>query len=392
MQTNSQSGNQSPVLTADMYRTLLQQAITKQDAATVKNVLELAIIETDRAKARLAETREVTLDKQGQFHARSLTGLRQLGEMYANCGLLPDRFNGKPDACAIGCHLAMTLRLPPMLLFPSLYIVYGTPGIEAKLQVAVLNASGKIKGRVQFELAGEGKTRRCTASAVDLEGKLHSQTVDWETAERMGWTAPKRRRSGEGTEPSMWTKIPDVMLQYRSGSWLTRLDFPDVLMGLHTVDELEDMFGASLSDGAAGGGGLSIVEPSKADADLAGTTVPVQLPSLNGGNGNGAKTVETRPLNREQTDMANSLPVSDRFQSQERDEEPVQQQQSAPAPVPSSPQLAVWLDKMNRAQTTGGIANMHAKAKADTSANWSEADLKALDAKKDERLAAVGSK
>jgi hypothetical protein len=40
---------------------------------------------------------------------------------------------------------------------------------------------------------------------------------------------------------SKWRTMPEQMLRYRSAMWLARLYAPECLMGMSTVDELEDM-------------------------------------------------------------------------------------------------------------------------------------------------------
>src|SRR5690606_6677879 len=40
---------------------------------------------------------------------------------------------------------------------------------------------------------------------------------------------------------SKWKTIPELMLTYRAGAWWTRIFCPELALGLHTTDEIEDM-------------------------------------------------------------------------------------------------------------------------------------------------------
>lgn len=205
-----------------------------------KAALEIALAEAERERAitarqqtELRERAEVELDAKGNFRPKNLAGLWRLGQMYSRSTLVPDHYKNKPDDCAIGVQMALRCGVDVLTFLQSSYIVHGKPGIEAKLAIAMINSSGQIKGRIRWKFEGEGKTRKCTATAIDaLSGQTLEQTVTWAMAEAEGWT----KKNG-----SKWLTIPDLMFQYRSAMWLARTNFPDVLMGMHTVDELEDM-------------------------------------------------------------------------------------------------------------------------------------------------------
>jgi|SRR5579862_4201371 len=158
--------------------------------------------------------------------------LWRVATAYSRSQMLPDQFRGKADDCFVGLQLALRLEVDPFMLFQSLYVVHGKPGMEAKLAIALCNARGPFSDRIAWKFSGEGMNRSCTAYAHDkATGNLCEQTVTMKIAEAEGWIA----KNG-----SKWKTMPDMMLQYRSAAWLIRTCCPEVLMGMTTSDELQD--------------------------------------------------------------------------------------------------------------------------------------------------------
>ena len=214
---------------AEQYRELL--------ATDPRLALELAIAESERAKARITEEREVTIAENGTMDFTTMTGLLRAGKFYADSQVVPDTYQGKPNDCAIILQLAKRLKIDAMMAFQNIYIVYGRPALSGQLYTAILNASDETDGRIAYEFKGAGAARQCTASIKDRHGTLHSATVTWETVESEGWHKEKKGQK------SKWVTIPDQMFKYRSAAFLARGSFPDLVMGLHTLDEMEDVFG-----------------------------------------------------------------------------------------------------------------------------------------------------
>lgn len=157
----------------------------------------------------------------------------RIAKMFSSSDMVPQHFRNKPENCCIAVQLAFRLGVDPFMLLQKCYIVHGRPGIEAQLAIALANARGPFKGRIRYRMSGSGESRSCTACATLAEnGDVVEFTVDWQMATRNGWVSK---------DGSLWPKLPDLMLQYRSATYLVRTVCPDVLLGLHTDDELRDM-------------------------------------------------------------------------------------------------------------------------------------------------------
>jgi hypothetical protein len=163
----------------------------------------------------------------------------RIATAYSKSKLVPNHFQGKPEDCFIAIQMALRCGVDPFAMLQSLYIVHGKPGMESKLMVALLNGSGRIKGAIRYEFSGTGKDRGCTAIVTDAESgkEVRGMAVTMAIADAEGWT----KKDG-----SKWKTMPDLMLQYRSAAFLIRTTYPDVIMGIQSREELDDMPAADI--------------------------------------------------------------------------------------------------------------------------------------------------
>ena len=170
----------------------------------------------------------------GQQHSlapRNFSEAAEAAVRYANSSLVPAHFKGKPDDCFIAIQLAARQNVDPLMLMQHSYVVGGKPGVEGKYAIALMNARGPFKTGVQYEYRGEGDARSCTAwGTYRATGKRCESTVNMAMVKAEGWIKNPK-----------WTSMCDQMLAYRAGAFLARLYCPEVLMGMQTVEELEDI-------------------------------------------------------------------------------------------------------------------------------------------------------
>jgi len=256
--------------------------------ADPKTALEIALaatetarLETERAKTEAREMAEVTMGPDG-FAATNLGGVYRLGQMYASSSLVPDVYQGKPADCAIVVQLAQRWGIDPFMAFQHVYMVHGKPGVDGQLAVALLNQSGKIIGTVRYQFDGDGDEYGCTAIVTDKTtgSDVAGPKVDWQMVKKEGWF---------GKKGSKWQTMPNPMFHYRAASFLIRTRYPEVLMGMQTTDELEDV-GPKTQPADA------LPAPETLDDIADRLTQPAQQHAEPTGNGNGnAKAAEEQP-------------------------------------------------------------------------------------------------
>lgn len=158
--------------------------------------------------------------------------MQRAATLFSKSGLVPAQFKDNMPACFVGLQLAAQLGVNPFMLFQKIYTVGGKIGIEAQVAIAVANQRKVFAGPIAYEFSGEGKTRRCVARAVMAANKAPVEmSLSWSEVAAEGWD----KKGG-----SKWNTMPDQMFRYRTALWLIRTFAPEVLMGLSSVDELED--------------------------------------------------------------------------------------------------------------------------------------------------------
>lgn len=232
---------------ADKQQKTVLEFIRETAVADPKTALDLALAETEKIKAQAdyaaQNYKELSEVKIGPFgmEASNIGGIYRIARIFSGSDLVPDHFKGKVDNCFIAIQMAMRCKVDPFAFLQKCYLVHGRPGIESQLAIAMANTSGIFGRRISFTMIGDkGKDSwGCRASTTIKEtGEEISETVDLKIAKDMGWWTKLDRN---GKDISLWPKMTDLMLKYRSAMWLIRTNAPEILMGIYSVDELKDL-------------------------------------------------------------------------------------------------------------------------------------------------------
>jgi len=145
--------------------------------------------------------------------------------------IIPKAFQGQPANCFVALDMANRLGASPMEIMQNVYVVHGTPGFSAKYAIGMANKSGVFKGPICFEQTGTGDKLSVTAYAIVRETEQRVEfTCDMAMARAEKWTSNPKYKT-----------MPHLMLRYRAATLLIRTSWPEVLLGMHTADELEDV-------------------------------------------------------------------------------------------------------------------------------------------------------
>ena len=148
--------------------------------------------------------------------------------------MVPPHFKGQAASCLIALNLASRLMLDPIMVMWKMPIVNGKPTMEGQLVIALVNATKPFNTRIHFDISGDESAHEkmaCTAWAVTLDGDRIEYPLTWEAA----------RKVGNAGKNENWVKAPRLMLMYRAATYLIRTHAPEVLMGLYTKEEMDDM-------------------------------------------------------------------------------------------------------------------------------------------------------
>lgn len=165
---------------------------------------------------------------------KSMNAAMKVANLLSKSQLLPEQYVGHPENCLIAIDIANRMGVSPLLVAQNLYVVRGKPGWSGSFAISAVNNCGKFSPLdfVYTKNGGGG----CYAQATRLsDGKLLKGTeITLEMAKNEGWS----------TKPgSKWLTMSEQMLAYRAGSFFARAYCPEVLLGVQTIDEIQDVNG-----------------------------------------------------------------------------------------------------------------------------------------------------
>jgi len=152
--------------------------------------------------------------------------LQRVAKLMSSASLAPAhlRGEGKLGDCFLVAAQAFRWRMDPFAVAQHTYVLSGKLGYEGKLIAAIVNASGKLQGSLDYRYSGAGDQRSVTVS-----GKL---VGDAEPREVIGTVA------GWKTSNEQWKKNTDQMLAYRGAREWARRYMPEAILGIHADDDL----------------------------------------------------------------------------------------------------------------------------------------------------------
>lgn len=164
---------------------------------------------------------------------------QRMAKLLAASDLVPQQFRNNIANTLIALEMSNRTGSSPLAVMQSMYIVHGRPSWSATFIIASINACGRYSP-LRFKMEGEGDELSCRACAIEKETgeMLTGPPVSIKTAKAEGWWSKKDRN---GNETSKWQTMPELMLHYRAATLFGRLYAADILMGMRTDDELDDI-------------------------------------------------------------------------------------------------------------------------------------------------------
>lgn len=169
--------------------------------------------------------------------------------------------------CAVALNMAQRMNADPLMIMQNLHIIEGRPSWSTPFIIASINNCGRYHS-LDYELSEPGEpveieyiaiewvkrqknevkktvtVRHQTCKAFTTEkatGKrLESPLISIQMAIDEGWLTKKG---------SKWQTMPELMLRYRCASFFGRLYAPELLMGLPSAEEAEDIPTTQQPDG-----------------------------------------------------------------------------------------------------------------------------------------------
>lgn len=156
--------------------------------------------------------------------------LQRVAKLMSHSDLVPPHLRGddRTADCFLVVAQAFRWRMDPFAVAQHTYVLNGKLGYEGKLVAAVINASPRLKSKLNYEYTGSGPDRQvrvyATLSGEDKPREVSGTVKQWATDRN-----PK------------WKDLPDQMLSYRGAREWARRHMPEAVLGVFAEEELEQM-------------------------------------------------------------------------------------------------------------------------------------------------------
>lgn len=164
-----------------------------------------------------------------------------MAQSISRSSLVPQTYQNKVEDCFIAIDMAVRMNVSPMVVMQNLYVVKGKPAWSGQACMTFIMNCGKFKHVHPVYVGNEGSDDwGCYVTAIRLlDGeRVNGSKVTIAMAKQEGWYSKKDKT---GRETSKWQSMPEQMLAYRAAAFFARVNCPESLMGVQTVEEVEDV-------------------------------------------------------------------------------------------------------------------------------------------------------
>lgn len=204
---------------------------------------------------------------------RNFESAQRAAMALASSTLVPANYQGKANIanCLVAMELANRTGASVLMVMQNLHVIQGRPSWSSAFRVAAINSCGHFSP-IRYEVRGSNpddpfaKDYAVRAYCYDKAGgeRLNGEWITWKMVEGEGWN----KKSG-----SKWLTMAGQMFRYRASAFWERAYAPEVCLGMHSNDEVEDFSAPSPSSTGA----------RDLNAALR-TIVPAALPATTGGD------------------------------------------------------------------------------------------------------------
>lgn len=172
------------------------------------------------------------------FSIQSFDHAQRVAKMLSSSDLVPANYKGNIANTMIALEMAHRSGASPLMVMQNLHVIQGRPSWSSPFIIAVINSCGLFT-KLKFKISGEGDDYGCIAWAYEkATGEyLEGEKVTWKMVKEEGWIS----KTG-----SKWKTMPGQMFRYRSAAFFGRAHAPELLMGMQSMEEVQDVRGPEL--------------------------------------------------------------------------------------------------------------------------------------------------
>lgn len=170
---------------------------------------------------------------QSIFASEAFEHAQRVAKMLSSSTLIPKEFQGNIQNTMIAMELAHRIGMSEIQVMQNLYIVHGKPSWSSTFIIGAINSSARFNP-LMFDVTGEGETLKCIAWTTEKgkQERIEGPAVTFKMAKAEGWVD----KNG-----SKWKTMPELMIRYRAAAFFGRLFTPEIMLGMQTADEVQDV-------------------------------------------------------------------------------------------------------------------------------------------------------
>lgn len=198
----------------------------------------------DEIKTQQATTETALTPKQAEIAVKSANldiwtsmiekyGAPKTAEFLSQSSFVPENYRGKAADCLIAIDFSQRVHIAPLTVMQNLYVVKGKPSWSGQFCMALIRASSNFANvRVVYTGTKGTDNRGCYVTAL--------RTSDGSVVDGTEVTISMAKAEGWISNPK-WKNMPEQMLAYRAAAFFARVHCPEALLGIQTVEEVEDV-------------------------------------------------------------------------------------------------------------------------------------------------------
>ena len=183
--------------------------------------------------------------------AQNFESAQRMAMALSKASIVPKEYQNNTPNCIIALEIAHRMNASPTMVMQNLYIVHGKPSWSSQFIISAVNSCGRFRP-LRFEMTGKKGTdeRACIAWTTEKNVELPSNIRTLEDAHKENLPVLEgseisvkiaKDEGWYGKNGSKWKTLPEQMLRYRAASFFGKLYAPEILMGMQTSEEVEDI-------------------------------------------------------------------------------------------------------------------------------------------------------
>ncbi len=198
--------------------------------------------------------------------AGNFNNAQRMAQALSQSTLVPDVYRGNVPNTLLALDMASRIGASVLAVMQNLNFIHGRPCWSSAFLIGSVNTCGRfspLRYRFVGQIGSDDWGCRAYAKEKATEEECLGALITMGLARAEGWLS----KSG-----SKWKTMPEQMLMYRAAAFWTRAYAPEISLGMHTTEELQDISGAVEVELPQA---LKPGNTSSLEAELMGTKPPV---------------------------------------------------------------------------------------------------------------------